>query len=577
MWGLRCDMELGASEVVGETIGHSLAQAAILLSTERHPLKLIRWALLGCAGVVVRQPSAHPALKGIVSKTRVVAANDRQGLGAIAKGLSHEPDPLDLDTCGSFRWGGTGSGSFVLCPTKGRDPQPQTKYALNRSHDGDKKRNLAGQSSERAVKLCLPMNRIFHFVVVSVLLLSSISRVWSESVAVTLDENGCMTRRGKPYFVKGAGGETHLDVLAARGANSLRTWSTNSLATTLDEAQKLGLTVSAGIWLESECAWFSYANPEHCAKQLKRVQQEILTFRDHPALLAWGLGNEAEGDGRNAAYWQQLEKLALVAKEIDPAHPTFTAVAGLSADKAVGLNKFTPHLDYVGINTYGGLFTLRQHLVDIGWTRPWMLTEWGPQGFWERPKSKSGVALEQTSTEKAAMMRRGYDEVIAQGGGCLGSYAFVWGWKYEATVTWFGLLTADGETTAAVDVLEEKWCGRRPSNLAPTIQPLKGVPEQRLKPRATFSVIAECADHEGDPLVWRWAVLPEKRNHNAGEHPKMPTSINGTITSSEGNRANVRAPNKAGVYRLHVWVSDGHGHAATANTPFEVEPLAGEK
>jgi len=41
-------------------------------------------------------------------------------------------------------------------------------------------------------------------------------------------------------------------------------------------------------------------------------------------------------------------------KAVDPAHPTFTAVAG-SYQKAAGLNAHTPSLDFVGINTYGAL------------------------------------------------------------------------------------------------------------------------------------------------------------------------------------------------------------------------------
>ena len=81
--------------------------------------------------------------------------------------------------------------------------------------------------------------------------------------------------------------------LATRGANSIRTWSTDHLIETLDEAQKLGLTVSAGIWLEPECSWFSYSNAEHCARQTERVRKDITQYRNHPALLAWGLGNEA--------------------------------------------------------------------------------------------------------------------------------------------------------------------------------------------------------------------------------------------------------------------------------------------
>lgn len=403
------------------------------------------------------------------------------------------------------------------------------------------------------------------------LLLSSVTTAIAAPIPVTVDANGGMHRGGRPYFVKGAGGETHLDQLAARGANSIRTWSTDGLARTLDDAEKLGLTVSAGIWLEAECSWFSYANAGHCAKQEERVRQQIMEFRNHPALLAWGLGNEAEGDGTNAGYWQQLERLALLVRELDPAHPTFTAVAGLSAEKAKGINTHTPHLDYVGVNTYGGLFGLRESLVRIGWTRPWLVTEWGPQGFWERPRSKAGAPLEQTSSEKAAMIRRGYEEVIARGGACLGSYAFVWGWKFEATATWFGLLTHDGATTEAVDVLEEKWSGNKPANLAPTIRDLTGVPADVVAAGTTFTARADATDPEGDPIVWHWSVLPEKTQHDAGKHPKMPDAINSAIIATEGDHASIKAPARGGVYRLYVWITDGEGHAATGNAPFEVK------
>jgi len=391
------------------------------------------------------------------------------------------------------------------------------------------------------------------------------------AIPVTVSAEHGMTRGGKPYFVKGAGGETRLELLAARGANSIRTWSTGSLETTLDKAALLNLTVSAGIWLEPECSWFSYSNPLHCAKQLERVKTEVLAYRNHPALLAWGIGNESEGDGTSAAYWQQLDKLAVMVKELDPAHPTFTAVAGLNPAKTKGLNEHTPHLDFVGVNTYGGVFGLRKHLEKVGWTRPWMLTEWGPQGFWESPKNPSGAPLEQTSSEKAAMIARAYDQVISKRGSCLGSYVFVWSWKFEATATWFGLFTNDGKTTESVDVLEEKWSGTKPVNRAPTLQAIKGVPAGTIAPGTTFSAKAVASDPEGDPLSWQWAVLREALTAHHAKTVAMPAAVKDTIVSATENRATVKTPSKPGDYRLYLWIGDGKGHAATANVPFTVK------
>ena len=238
------------------------------------------------------------------------------------------------------------------------------------------------------------------------LLLVLASDASAEAVAVEIVPGVGITRGGQPYFVKGVAGSGHLDELVGCGGNSIRTWTTDGLDGILDDAQQLGITVCSGIWLEPECSWFSYSNPEQCARQTERVKEIVLRHRDHPALLFWGLGNEAEGDGSNVAYWQQLEVLAKAVKTLDPAHPTFTAVAGLQPPKVLGLNTHTPSLDFVGINTYAALNGLRKYLAEVEWTRPWVVTEYGPRGFWESPRAPWGAPIEQASTEKAQFILR---------------------------------------------------------------------------------------------------------------------------------------------------------------------------
>ncbi len=391
------------------------------------------------------------------------------------------------------------------------------------------------------------------------------------AIPVRVDAATGMTRGGQPYFVKGAGGRGSLEQLAARGANSIRTWDTHGLGATLDHAESLGLTVSAGLWLEPEAGWFSYENTDHCDKQAERVRKQVMLHRDHPALLAWGLGNEVEGDGTNAAYWRQLDRLARLVRELDPAHPTFTAIAGMNPAKAAGMDAHAPHLDYVGINTYGAIFSLRRQLGELGWKRPWMLTEWGPRGFWEVPKTTFGAPLEQTSSEKAVMIRKAYQNVITSGGGCLGSYIFVWGWKFEATATWFGIFTHEDESTATADTLQEMWSDTHPANQAPAIESLRGGPKSPVAPGATFDASVQATDPDGDALVWHWSLLPEMEGHHSADRPPMPAAVDGAIASAAGDRVSVVAPGKAGIYRLHVWVRDGKGHAATANVPFKVD------
>ena len=100
-----------------------------------------------------------------------------------------------------------------------------------------------------------------------------------------------------------------------------------------------------------------------------------------------------------------------MAKETDPNHPTINAVAGFSAPKAKGVAEHCPDLDIIGINTYGGLHGLRADLEKRQWAKPWIVTEFGPAGYWERPKTSWGRPIEQTSTEKAETLRKGYEKI----------------------------------------------------------------------------------------------------------------------------------------------------------------------
>ncbi len=394
----------------------------------------------------------------------------------------------------------------------------------------------------------------------------------AQAVPVHIIPGKGITRAGNPYFVKGAAGSDHLDELAATGGNSIRTWTTDGLGELLDDAQKRSMTVCAGIWLERECSWFSYSNAGHCARQIERVKTEVLKYRNHPALLFWGLGNEAEGDGKDPAYWTQLESLAKAVKAIDPAHPTFTAVAGLQPPKVAGLNAHTPSLDFVGINTYAALNGLRSYLAKTGWTRPWVVTEYGPRGFWESPHTAWDAPIEQTSSEKAQFIRKAYAAAIQPGGDCWGGYVFVWGQKQEATSTWFGIFTESGESTATRDALHELWTGQPPPDHAPELAAVTSeAARKQIQADSEFSARAEATDRDGDPLIWHWSVTPETAGRDDKGRERRPATLPQCIVTAEGQSATFHAPKQPGAYRVHVLVTDNHGRAATGNFPFQVK------
>ena len=399
------------------------------------------------------------------------------------------------------------------------------------------------------------------------------------AVQVVKAEGGArLLRAGKPYLIKGAGGDGPLKVLAEAGGNSIRTWGVDKAGPILDEARKLGLTVTVGIWLGHERHGFNYNDADQVAKQYETARQAILRYKDHPALLMWGIGNEMEGFGKgdNAAIWSAVNDIARLAKELDPNHPTMTVIAEIGGDKVKNSHRLCSAVDILGINSYGGAASLPERYKKAGGTKPYVLTEFGPPGQWEIPKTAWGAAPELTSTEKAEAYRRVYQKaVLGAPGLCLGSYAFTWGHKQEATATWYGLFLPDGHRTAAIDALTELWSGKPPRDRCPTVQPLKLDGPARVKPGATVKATLVAADPDGDPLKVQWILYQEGISGEGGDAEQVPPSFPEAIVLADKTHAELTMPQGGGGYRLFAFVHDDHGGAAMANVPLFVDGPSG--
>ncbi len=302
------------------------------------------------------------------------------------------------------------------------------------------------------------------------------------------------------------------------------------------------------------------------------MKKEVTEFRDHAALLFWGIGNEAEGDGNNMAYWIQMEVLAKAVKELDPAHPTFTALAGLQPLKIAGLNALTPSLDFVGINTYGALTGLRSYLAERKWKRPWVVTEYGARGFWESPRTSWDAPIEPTSGNKARDIRKGYESAIKPAGDCWGGYVFLWGQKQEATSTWFGIFTETGESTAVCDLMHELWKGQPPTEHAPDLKSLtSAAAKKEIAAKSEFTAQAEATDPDGDPLTYHWTVTPESAGRDDKGRERTTKPMPQCVVKADASSATFLAPEKPGTYRVHLRVTDSRKRAATGNFPFQVK------
>lgn len=183
----------------------------------------------------------------------------------------------------------------------------------------------------------------------------------SAAIPVTLkqvDNQWQLFRDGQPYYIQGAGGEGSFELLKQCGGNSGRLWGVGeNTRSRLDEAHRLGLSVAVGIWLEHErLGLIDYTDEKLVAEQFDLVIEAVNMFKDHPAVLVWGLGNEMEGygDGDDPNIWNHVEKLAKKIKEIDPNHPTMTVIAEIGGNKIPAIHSMCPSLDIIGINSYGG-------------------------------------------------------------------------------------------------------------------------------------------------------------------------------------------------------------------------------
>ena len=412
----------------------------------------------------------------------------------------------------------------------------------------------------------------------------------SEVKVVRNEQDGCvLLRDGRPYVIRGAGGTSHLALLKENGGNSIRTWGIGTLEDQvegrrlIDRCSELGLTITAGIHIGHERHGFNYSDPAQINRQREMVRSAVRKYKDHPALLIWGLGNEMEGplsDGRQSAHiWKELNELAAIVKMEDPAHPVMTVIAGAAPAKVQGILKHYPNIDILGVNAYAGAADAATAIEVAGWQKPFVLSEFGPTGHWESPRTTWGTPIEPSSRAKADSYYSAQKSITLKSpNNCLGSYCFYWGEKQETTSTWYGMFLKSGEKLPQVDSMCRAWTDRWPTNRCPSVIRLDSeLKNAILAPGQICTARAEANDPEGDQLQWEWKVTAESSGVRiGGDKEEEPPSFPDAVVHAENNQAVIRTPAKPGNYRLFTTVRDGKGGASTENLCFRVKPLSTE-
>ncbi|MGQ3672231.1 glycoside hydrolase family 2 TIM barrel-domain containing protein [Xanthobacter sp. TB0136] len=379
---------------------------------------------------------------------------------------------------------------------------------------------------------------------------------------------------GKPFVPNGAGGETRLEDLAGLGATVVRTYGQEP-GKILDEAHKAGLKVIVGLWMAHPRLGFDYGDKAAAQAQLESFRPMVERYKDHPALLMWGIGNEIEVDlppDPGHPLWPALEDASRFVKAIDPHHPTMAVTADTGADKVALVKRHAPSIDVLGLNAYGdSLLTIEERARKQGWDGPIIFTEMGANGHWAVPQTPWGAPLEPSSTEKAQKMRAYFTLAKEKG---IGAVPILWGQKQEVTPTWYSLMLPTGEYTETVEVMAELWGGTPPGgpNRAPRILSLLHKGPQSFPSDSETRITLETADPDGDPLEVSWDIMAESTHRSVGGAPEpVPASFPQGVHEASDTGARI-ANLPPGHYRVFVTVRDGKGAAATGNLPIEVKP-----
>jgi hypothetical protein len=339
--------------------------------------------------------------------------------------------------------------------------------------------------------------------------------------------------------------------------------------------------VLANLPAAAERNGMDYSNAEAVQKQKENILRIVRETKNHPAILMWAIGNEMDyipgNKPFNPALWDAVNDIAKEIKKIDPDHPVTTVIGTSLMEKVADIARRCPQLDALAVNTYGDIYTLPQTLKKYGWNKPYLIAEWGPDGYWEVRKSPWKAPYEQTAREKYESYKKKYEQaILANRQSCLGSYVFYWGCKQETTHTWFCMFSQNGYETPLVKLMQQQWTGKRTGNTAPIVDSLNinGLSKYQapyLVPGSQNKARVWLTEKDRDTLTLYWEIRPEAIYASyAGQGEKEPQPIEGLIQKHDHNTT-FTAPKEKGAYRLFVYAFDGKRNVSSANLPFYVQ------
>ncbi|MFD8513299.1 discoidin domain-containing protein [Streptomyces antimycoticus] len=400
-----------------------------------------------------------------------------------------------------------------------------------------------------------------------------------------------LTVDGQPYQIKGltwgpaiADADRYLPDLRSMGVNTLRTWGTDATSKPLlDSAAANGIKVIAGFWLQpgggpgsGGCVNYR-TDTAYKDQMLAEFPTWVATYKDHPGVLMWNVGNESVLGLQNCYSGEELERqrdayttfVNDIAKKIhgvDPDHPVTSTDAWTGAWPYYQRN--APDLDLYAVNSYNAVCDIKATWEQGGYTKPYIVTETGPAGEWEVPDDANGVPEEPTDQAKAAGYTKAWNCVTGHRGVALGATMFHYGTEDDFGGVWFNLLPAGQKRLSYYAVKKAYGADTSHDNTPPVISSLTvdGDPA-KVEAGRDLTLTVKATDPDGDALSYQVLGSSMYLDKDKKLTPLPATDLG-------GGRLRVTAPDRPGVWKVYVKATDGKGNVGIETRSIRVVPPA---
>jgi hypothetical protein len=384
---------------------------------------------------------------------------------------------------------------------------------------------------------------------------------------------------GKPFEIKGVtfgpvtdvkNYDTYFKDLQFLGVNSIRTWATGAeTQALLDAAHKYGIKVMFGIWMRhgkpgmEDDDRFDYLKDEIGKNVMyDSAIKTVQSYKDHPAVLTWGIGNEVylniATDPEKEAYSKLLEKICKEIKRIDPNHPITSVEAW-----TFGLEwwqKHVPSVDIYGLNVYGaGANFLQDELDKRNIDKPYLISEFGVRGEWDIKQEVNGVKVEPNDQEKYNAIAKGYHDWITNKPNNLGVFVFHYADAYQHMAPWLHMFYK-GQKRPQYWATREAYTGEKPTNNVPEITEFT-LTKNESKSKVWLPVNLKVSDKENESLN-----ISFHYNQRTGSRKRRDQILPLTHRGSLEEGFEILLPQENGAIKVYANALDASNNVGIAST-----------